>query len=293
MSFNTYPGLRWCCIDGIYLSAAQPDRRIVMDVFITHISTACVLLEIGSVRLLTDPVFDEGERYYCFGAPFIGATRKQGPALKPDAIPELDAILLSHAHHSDNLDDGGRSLFGRARQIITTIHDKKYVRDDAIGLLKWGSTTIHGQGGEIITVSATPALHGPCLLPGSWHVCGFVLKWDGQENGALYISGDTVYFDDLSEITDHFEIGTAMLRLGAVHFWPPLPSWFRFAFDSAGAVKMAQLLGLETLFPTHYEQDVWSHFKEDVAGYKRAFQNVGLGQKTKWLTKGVRTQLSI
>jgi L-ascorbate metabolism protein UlaG (beta-lactamase superfamily) len=91
-----------------------------MDVFITHISTACVLLDIGSVRILIDPIFDEGERYYRFHWPCIGASRRQGPALKPDQIPELDAILLSHAHHSDNLDEGGRSLFGRARQIITT-----------------------------------------------------------------------------------------------------------------------------------------------------------------------------
>ena len=264
-----------------------------MNVFITHISTACVLLEIGSVRILTDPVFDEGKRYYSFGYPLIGATRLKGPALKPEEIPELDAILLSHAHHSDNLDDGGRSLFGRARQIITTIHDKKYVRDDAIGLPKWGSTSIQGQDGEIITVSATPALHGPCLLPDSWHVCGFVLKWDGQEHGALYISGDTVYFDELREITDHFDIGTALLHLGAVHFWPPLPSWFRFTFDSAGAVKMAQLLDLETLIPIHYERDVWSHFKEDFASYQCAFENAGLGQKVRWLSKGVRTQLSV
>jgi L-ascorbate metabolism protein UlaG (beta-lactamase superfamily) len=79
-----------------------------MDVFITHIATACVLLEIGSVRILTDPVFDEGQRYYSFGLPFIGATRMLGPALKREEIPELDAILLSHAHHSDNLDEGGR-----------------------------------------------------------------------------------------------------------------------------------------------------------------------------------------
>jgi len=264
-----------------------------MDVFITHISTACVLLEIGSVRILTDPIFDEGERYYHFRWPCIGATRRRGPALKPEQIPELDAILLSHAHHSDNLDENGKKLFGKARQIITTIHDKKYVRDDAIGLPKWGSTEIRGAKGEVITVSATPALHGPRLLPESWHVCGFVLKWDGQEHGSLYISGDTVYFNQLRKIAARFDIGTALLHLGAVHFWPPLPSWFRFTFDSAGAVKMAQLLGLETLIPIHYEQDVWSHFKEDIAGYQRAFQNVGLGQKIKWLTKGVRTQLSI
>jgi L-ascorbate metabolism protein UlaG (beta-lactamase superfamily) len=146
-----------------------------------------VLLEIGSIRLLTDPVFDEGERYYSFGAPFVGATRKQGPALKPDAIPELDAILLSHAHHSDNLDESGRALFSKARAVITTQYDKQLVNDKAIGLPTWGSTTIQGRDGEIITVTATPALHGPRLKPDSWHVCGFVLEWAGQEN-ALSIS---------------------------------------------------------------------------------------------------------
>lgn len=264
-----------------------------MDVFITHISTACVLLEVGSVRILTDPVFDEGKRYYSFGLPFIGATRMLGPALKREKIPELDAILLSHAHHSDNLDEGGRSLFGKARQIITTIHDKKYVRDDTIGLPKWRSATINGRGGETITVSATPALHGPRFRSDSWHVCGFVLKWDGQRHGALYISGDTVYFEELPELTDHFDIGSALLHLGAVHFWPWLPPWFRFTFDSAGALKMTDLLGVKTVIPIHYEQSVWNHFREDVASYQRAFQNAGLGHKLMWLPKGVRTPLSI
>jgi L-ascorbate metabolism protein UlaG (beta-lactamase superfamily) len=167
------------------------------------------------------------------------------------------------------------------------------VRDDVIGLPKWGSTEICGAKGQVITVSATPALHGPCLLPESWHVCGFVLKWDGQEHGQLYISGDTVYFNQLRQIAAHFDIGTALLHLGAVHFWPPLPSWFRFTFGSAGAVKMAQLLGVETLIPIHYEQDVWSHFKEDVSSYQRAFEKAGLGKKTIWLSKGVRTQIVV
>ena len=261
-----------------------------MDVFITHISTACVLLEIGSVRILTDPVFDEGERYYSFRHFGIGATRRKGPALKPEAIPELDAMLLSHTHHPDNLDEGGRSLFPKARRLITNSDEEEFVNEKAIRLSRWQSTTIQGQHGEIITVTATPALHGPRFMAESKRVCGFVLGWLGQENGALYISGDTVYFNDLRELPERFKIGTALVHLGAVRFWVPFA---RFTFDSAGAVKMAQLLGVETLIPIHYEQDVWSHFKEDVASYQRAFQNAGLGKKTRWLSKGVRTQLSI
>jgi L-ascorbate metabolism protein UlaG (beta-lactamase superfamily) len=84
-----------------------------------------------------------------------------------------------------------------------------------------------------------------------------------------------------------------LLHLGAVHFWPPFPSCFRFTFDSAGAVKMAKLLDVETLIPIHYEQDVWSHFKEDVPSYQRAFEKAGLSKKTMWLPKGVRTPVVV
>jgi hypothetical protein len=66
------------------------------------------------VRTLTDPVFDGVERCYSLGYP-ASAARREGPALKPSNIPELDAILLSHAHHSDNFDESGKKLFGRAR----------------------------------------------------------------------------------------------------------------------------------------------------------------------------------
>jgi hypothetical protein len=38
---------------------------------------------------------------------------------------------------------------------------------------------------------------------------------------------------------------------------------------------MAKLLGLERLIPIHYEQDVWSHFKESLSSYQAAFEEAG------------------
>jgi hypothetical protein len=96
-------------------------------------------------------------------------------------------------------------------------------------------------------------------LPGTRDVCGFLLEWDGQE-------------------LTKFNIGTALLHLGAIHFWPPYPRCFRFTFDSAGAVKVAKL---------------WSHFKEGVASYQRAFQHAGLANKVSWLSRGVRTPIIV
>ena len=264
-----------------------------MDVFITHISTACVLLEIGRVRILTDPVFDTGERYYSFGAPFVGATRSLDPALGAAKMKDLDAILLSHAHHLDNLDEGGKSLFPEAREIITNLHGKRHLKGKATGLRTWSTTTIFGRGGEAITVGATPALHGPRWLPGTRHVCGFTLKWDGQKHGELYISGDTIYFNDLRELGQRSVIGTAILHLGAVHFWPPIPAWLRFTFNGADAVKMAELLRPKTLIPIHYERSIWSHFREDVSSYHQQFQKAGLLETVQWLEWGKRTTIVV
>jgi L-ascorbate metabolism protein UlaG (beta-lactamase superfamily) len=264
-----------------------------MDVFITHISTACVLIEIGSVRILTDPVFDSGERYYSFGLPFVGATRFLDATLRPEEIPELDAILLSHPHHPDNLDDGGRALFPKAREIITNRHGQKHLKGHATGLCDWGETTIFGRGGERITVTATPALHGPRWLYQTRHVCGFVLRWKDENERTIYISGDTVYFDELERITDEFRIDVALLHLGAVDFWPPVPPWVRFTFNSEEAVKLARRLNPKAIIPIHYEQSVWSHFKEDVASYQRAFKNAGIFDKVRWLARGEKTVITI
>ncbi len=271
-----------------------------MDVYITHISTACVLLEIGQVRILTDPIFDTGVKKY-WAAPLVPFTRSAGPALPPESMTNLDAVLLSHPHHADNLDDGGRAVLKNAREVITAAEEVDEVEGRVTGLRAGGQATIFGRGGERITVTGTPALHGPGWLPGfrlkpsphlAWdarHVRGFLLEWPGQENGALYISGDTVYFPDLSIATE--KVGTAIVHLGAATFWP-----FRYTFNAAEVVKWAKQFrqqDLKCLVPIHYEQSVWSHFKEDVGTYHRAFRDAGLLDKVKWLQKGTRTRLPV
>ena len=66
-------------------------------------------------------------------------------------------------------------------------------------------------------VTGVPALHGPRLLKRHiGDVTGFVLEWEGQRHGALYVSGDTILFGDLAEIGRRFEIGTAIAISAAV-----------------------------------------------------------------------------
>jgi L-ascorbate metabolism protein UlaG (beta-lactamase superfamily) len=72
-----------------------------MKLSITHIGTSTMLLEIGALRLLTDPVFDPAGGRYCFGWG-TGSTKLSGPTIAPDHVGPLDAVLLSHDHHEDN-----------------------------------------------------------------------------------------------------------------------------------------------------------------------------------------------
>jgi hypothetical protein len=80
-------------------------------------------------------------------------------------------------------------------------------------------TLLEAPGQPTLEVVAAPCRHGP---PGSrpitGDVIGFALRWDGQANGALWISGDTVLFDGVREVADRFDVGTVLLHLGAVRF---------------------------------------------------------------------------
>ncbi|MFE0676969.1 MBL fold metallo-hydrolase [Streptomyces sp. NPDC058867] len=81
---------------------------------IAHIGGPTTLIEVTGRRLLTDPTFDPPGRRYAFG--WGTCSRKAvGPAVDPTALQPLDAVLLTHDHHADNLDTAGRALLPSAR----------------------------------------------------------------------------------------------------------------------------------------------------------------------------------
>ena len=224
---------------------------------ITHIGGPTALIEIGGWRLLTDPTFDPpGGRYY-FG---WGATsRKQvGPAIAAGDLPPVDAILLSHDHHGDNLDPTGRALLPSAGVVVTTVAGAKRLGGAARGLAAWQSTRLEAPGRPAIEITATPCRHGP---PGSrvivGDVIGFALAWDGQEHGVLWISGDTVLYDGVREVA-RLQVDTALLHLGGVRF--PVTGPLRYTMTAREAVELCGLIRPRTVIPIHYEG--WKHFRQ-------------------------------
>jgi L-ascorbate metabolism protein UlaG (beta-lactamase superfamily) len=100
---------------------------------ITLIGGPTALLEIGGLRLLTDPTFDEPGSY----AGGVTLTRRTGPAMSADAMGPIDIVLSSHDQHADNLDHGGRAYLHKARQVVTTKAGAGRLGGAARGLAPW------------------------------------------------------------------------------------------------------------------------------------------------------------
>jgi L-ascorbate metabolism protein UlaG (beta-lactamase superfamily) len=127
------------------------------------------------------------------------------------------------------------------------------------GLAAWDTTRLEAPDKTAIEIVATPCRHGPPLThPIVGEVVGFALTWEGQANGALWISGDTVLYDGVREVADRVDVGTALIHLGGVQF--PISGPLRYTMTGADAAELCAQIRPNTAIPIHYEG--WKHFRE-------------------------------
>ena len=260
------------------------------DVRITHIGGPTVLIEAGGWRLLTDPTFDPPGGSYRFGWG-TGSRKTAGPAIAAADLPPIDAVLLTHEHHGDNLDPAGRALLPSAVVVVTTVSGAGRLGGTARGLAPWATTLLEAPGRPSIEVTATPCRHGPPLshaLVGD--VIGFALGWDGQEEGQLWISGDTVLYDGVRRVADRLKVDTALLHLGGVQF--PVTGPVRYTMTARQAVELIGLVRPRRAIPIHYEG--WKHFTQgrDVIERELAGAPADVRQRVRWLPIGAAVELN-
>ena len=228
------------------------------DIRITHIGGPTVLIEAEGWTILTDPTFDGPGRTYHFG---LGTSSRKlvGPAVAAADLPPIDAVLLTHDHHADNLDDAGRALLPSAGVVVTSAAGARRLGGRARGLEPWATTRLTRPGSPDIEVTATPCRHGPPLSrPLVGDVVGFALRWDGQEHGAVWISGDTVLYAGVRGVADRLPVGIAVVHMGEARF--PVTGPLRYTMTSRQAVELCGLVRPHSLIPVHYEG--WSHFRQ-------------------------------
>jgi L-ascorbate metabolism protein UlaG (beta-lactamase superfamily) len=84
------------------------------------IGTATTVMSLGSFTLLTDPNFlHRGQRAYLGWG--LSTRRLTDPAIEPEGLPALDAVLLSHLH-GDHFDRVSRKRLDRSAPVLSTPH---------------------------------------------------------------------------------------------------------------------------------------------------------------------------
>src|SRR5690242_12617271 len=100
---------------------------------VTYIGGPTAILEIAGLRFLTDPTFSDPAQYPS-GSVFLQKT--EGPARPVEQIGHIDAVLLSHDQHADNLDPAGRTVVERL-PTLTTLPGAERLGGLAVGLAPW------------------------------------------------------------------------------------------------------------------------------------------------------------
>jgi L-ascorbate metabolism protein UlaG (beta-lactamase superfamily) len=253
---------------------------------VTHIGGPTALIEFDGWRILTDPTFDPPGRRYGFGFG-TSSVKTRGPAIAREDLGRIDAVVLSHDQHADNLDDAGRELLAEVPVVVTTRAARRRLGgDNVVGLDAWQTTTIENAEGGRLDVTATPCRHGPPLsraLVGD--AIGFAVARPGESTTAVWMSGDTVDFRGLREVASRLDIDVAVVHIGAVRF--PISGPLHYSLDGRRAARVIERIAPRVAIPLHYEG--WSHFSEPEPQLRAALEAVS--DRVRWLPLGVATEL--
>lgn len=258
------------------------------------IGNATVLVRYGGLTLLTDPNFLHRGQYAYLGYGLL-SRRLTEPALDVDDLPRLDAIVLSHLH-GDHWDRRARRRLDHAVPVLTTPHAARRLRTvhgfhRTAGLRTWQGLTLQ-QGDAQVRVTALPGRHaGHRVLRGLLPpVMGSMLEFGpirGPARLRLYVSGDTLVYDGLDEITRRFPAADlAVLHLGGTR----LPGGFVVTMDGAQGAELARRLDPRLILPVHYGD--YTVMRSPLSAFLTEVEAAGLGDRLVHCRHGQRARIT-
>lgn len=262
----------------------------VYDASLEFIGTATTVLRLGPFTLLTDPNFLHRGQYAYLGKGLVSRRRSE-PACQPDALPELDGIVLSHLH-GDHFDRVARRELDRDLPVLTTPAAERRLRQwgfrAAQGMDTW-EATILGRDDWTLTITSVPGVHGPGpvrrLMP---PVMGSLLELQ-QGSGPVhrtYLSGDTLYRPWLREVVERAgALDAAVLHLGGTRVLGVL-----LTMDARQGVQLTSDLAAGVTVPNHY--DDYGVFRSPIADFHAACAERGLAAGVRHVERGQRVRLT-
>jgi L-ascorbate metabolism protein UlaG (beta-lactamase superfamily) len=198
---------------------------------ITYVGHATILIEVGGVRLITDPLLRER---------FMHIPRHRETP-DPSVAHDIDAVLLSHLH-ADHLDPPSLRMIGSATPLIAPERSGAMLRRRgfaAVTELVPGSSTTVGA----LTVTATRAVHDARRYKFGRRVpaLGYLVEGEGTR---IYFAGDTDLFDEMEELAG---VDVALLPIAG---WGPRLS--RGHLDPERAAEAARRIRPRIVVPIHW-----------------------------------------
>ena len=263
-------------------TAGSPD---VANGSVLFIGNATVLIRYAGFTILTDPTFIHMHDRVSIGYG-MHSTRLTNPAMEIRDLPPLDLIILSHFHR-DHFDQVAERELDKTLPIVTTAEAAKELSElgftNTLALETWAPVTVE-KGDARLRITATPGRHGPPLselvLP---DVMGSMLEFHARSEKALYrmyITGDTLIYDDIREIPKRFaDIDLALLHLGGTHVLGIMVT-----MDAAQGVEMMKIVNPATAIPVHYND--YDVFKSPLSDFQREVEAAGLTSRVHYLSHG-------
>ena len=243
---------------------------------LTLIGGPTVLIELDGVRLLTDPTFDPPGEYQ--GSVLLRKTA--GPALSAEQVGAVDAALLSHDQHSDNLDRGGRAFLDRAKTTFTTAAGAARLKGNSKALAPFETAAIEGASGAKLLVTGAPARHGPAgIEPLSGDVIGFLIG-RREPGDAIYVTGDTVWYDGTAEVARRYRPKLVIAFAGSAE----TRARFHLTMDANDVIETAHAFPAAAIVAVHNHG--WEHFKESAADLAQAFAVLRIADRLTILDAG-------
>ena len=255
------------------------------------VGNATIVLRMGPFTVLTDPNFVHRGAEVSLGYG-LTATRSTDPARDIEEMQQPDLVIVSH-DHGDHFDAVAADWLDRSVPIATApaaasvLAEKGFTEVRA--LRSWESTELERDGARL-RVTAVPAQHGTGPVAAAMpDVIGSVVDyWEPGAGDAenveprhrIYLSGDTVFHEELAEIRDRFgAVDVAFLHLGGMRLMG-----VTVTMDAAQGVQLINLLQPRLAIPIHYND--YGTSRSTLAEFVTAVNEAGLADRVRYLRHG-------
>ncbi|KAI0074962.1 Metallo-hydrolase/oxidoreductase [Panus rudis PR-1116 ss-1] len=256
------------------------------------VGNATCIIEHECIRFMTDPNFlHQGDHVHL--GPGITTTRVKDPAFDYVNCPAVDFILLSHLHE-DHFDTLVASKLRRDIPIVSTPHACTNLTSQGFTALysldTWQKIVVM-KGADRLTITAMPGKHTLGLIDKAndvLHAIPPVMsslvtfeKVDGSAYN-LYVSGDTLYYDELKEIHEKYP----HIHLALIHFGATTLPVIRVmvTMDAEQGIKLLCALQPDQAIPIH--MDDYNVFEFSIQEFKDRLEKSGWDDKVIFIERG-------